>query len=121
MGTHPIFESDFDCLTEKNGSDSSNRNFSRFCGDLSFILLFDNSVLGDKCFEQQRNSNNKSKSARTLEILRETAKCWKLSMSIAESIWNRATCSIRNCWFSRPRHYWLHRRNWRFYCRSRFI
>merc|ERR1712131_498291 len=36
MGTHPIFESDFDCLTVQ--SDLERMNVFRLCGDLSHLL-----------------------------------------------------------------------------------
>jgi len=33
MGTHPIFESDFDCLTEKCQNETNIREIGARCGD----------------------------------------------------------------------------------------
>merc|ERR1712050_564803 len=49
MGTHPIFESDFDCLTEIDGSNNKCKIMKYFVP----LLIFHNVRSSSECFQPQ--------------------------------------------------------------------
>merc|ERR1711935_510318 len=81
MGTHPIFESDFDCLTDGNMNRSLDRSIDRSMDEKLYSLIEANVQITNETIaelegenEQFRNQVNtlKDKNAAINELLKQT-------------------------------------------------
>merc|ERR1712212_331067 len=61
MGTHPIFESDFDCLTEKEEEENMNEIIYKIEKDINTIKIIDNNLYFGasdfNVYKQQKDGN----------------------------------------------------------------
>merc|ERR1711935_701123 len=97
MGTHPIFESDFDCLTEFGRSGRFVFDILHHCTSLTFIPLSSLQKFGLSALETLGKVNNKSEMNQTEETDAVTVRNTRTDHIGSAIIGIISTCVLLGC------------------------